>query len=64
MPDFDRALDASTPENKIDLETRFLKYTGHDNKKHKSNTLSNNAYKHKGMKESLERVNALMVVAT
>ncbi|KAI3915867.1 hypothetical protein MKX01_026505 [Papaver californicum] len=59
--DFDRALDALTPENKNDLETRFLKYVGHNKKKHKSNTLSKNGDKHKGMKE---RVNALMVVAT
>ncbi|KAI3900017.1 hypothetical protein MKW98_000917 [Papaver atlanticum] len=59
--DFDKALDALTPENKIDLETRFLKYIGHDNKKHKSNTSSKNGDKHERLKET---VNALMVVAT
>ncbi|KAI3978324.1 hypothetical protein MKX01_013122 [Papaver californicum] len=59
--DFDKALDALTPENKNYLETRFLKYVGHNKKKHKSNTLSKNGDKHEGMKE---RINALMMVAT
>ncbi|KAI3920182.1 hypothetical protein MKX01_017839 [Papaver californicum] len=60
--DFAEALNALSPENKNNLETRFLKYLGHDNKNNlEINTLSKNGDKHEGMKG---RVDALMVVAT
>ncbi|KAI3900012.1 hypothetical protein MKW98_000912 [Papaver atlanticum] len=62
--DFAEAMNALSPENKNDLETRFLKYPGHDNvdkKKHEGKTLSKNGDEHEGLKD---RINALMVVAT